>query len=137
MSIPSRSAKTFAGKSATTPRIGFPCSAVGPLRKRSKLMRHRLALLAVVGAATICGGGRAVAQLAVIDTAREATETSIADCMTKVNASKHQEVAPAQGVTGSMVSPGQGATVSSAGQTAVSGVGTPVSTGTVSGMKLS
>ena len=100
-------------------------------------MRHRLALLAVLGAATICGGGPAVAQLAVTDTAREATETSIADCMTKVNASKHQEVAPAQGVTGSMVSPGQGATVSSAGQTVVSGVGTPVSTGTVSGMNLS
>ncbi len=77
-------------------------------------MRHRLALLAVLGAAIICGGGRAVAQLAVTDTAREATETSIADCMTKVNASKHQEVAPSQGVTGSMVSPGQGATVSSA-----------------------
>ena len=57
--------------------------------------------------------------------------------MTKVNASKHQEVAPSQGVTGSMVSPGQGATVSSAGQTVVSGVGTPVSTGTVSGMNLS
>jgi len=40
-------------------------------------MRHRLALVAVLGAATICGGGRAVAQLAVTDTAREATETSI------------------------------------------------------------
>ena len=100
-------------------------------------MRHRLALIAALAAATICGGGRAVAQLAVTDTAREATETSIADCMTKVNASKHQEVAPSQGVTGSMVSPGQGATVSSAGQTVVSGVGTPVSTGTVSGMNLS
>jgi len=100
-------------------------------------MRHRLALVTILVAATICGGGRAVAQLAVTDTAREATETSIADCMTKVNASKHQEVAPSQGVTGSMVSPGQGATVSSAGQTVVSGVGTPASTGTVSGMNLS
>src|ERR1019366_6211749 len=112
MSIPSRSARTFAGKSATTPRIGFPCSAVGPLRSRSKLMRHRLAVIAVLGGATICGEGQAIAQLAVTDTAREATETSIADCMTKVNASKHQEVAPSQGVTGSMVSPGQGASVS-------------------------
>src|ERR1019366_496334 len=132
MSIPSRSAKTFAGKSATTPRIGCPCSAVGPLRHRSKLMRHRLALIAVVGAATVCGGGPTVAQTAVTDTAREATETSIADCMTKVNASKHQEVSPSQGVTGSMVAPGQGATVSAAGQTVVSGVGTPTSTGTIS-----
>ena len=104
-------------------------------------MRHRLALsaalMAVLGAATICAGGRVLAQTAVTDTAREATETSIADCMTKVNASKRQEVAPSQGVTGSMVSPGQGATVSSAGQTVVSGAGTPVSTGTVSGMNLS
>jgi hypothetical protein len=78
----------------------------------------------------------AFAQAPVDDSARNATEKSIADCMTKARVYKQQTTQPSQGVQQSVATPGP-STVPAAGTTDVTGSGSSAASGTVSGIDFS
>ena len=75
----------------------------------------------------------AFAQVPVDDSARNATEKSISDCMTKARVYKQQTTQPSQGVQQSVATPGP-STVPAAGTTDVTGSGSSAASGTVSGI---
>jgi hypothetical protein len=94
-------------------------------------MRRRACFFAV---ALLCVGTGARADIPVQDNAREATEKSISDCMTKARVYKQQTQQPSQGIQQSVNTPGPSG-VPSAGSTVVSGTGvTAPSSGQVSGV---
>jgi hypothetical protein len=94
-------------------------------------MRHKALLLLV---ALLCDVTGARADIPVQDTARETTEKSISDCMTKAKVYKQQTQQPSQGIQQSVDTPGPSG-VPSAGSTVVSGTGTTApSSGQVSGV---
>jgi hypothetical protein len=94
-------------------------------------MRHKALLLSV---AFLCDVTGARADIPVQDTARETTEKSISDCMTKAKVYKQQTQQPSQGIQQSVDTPGPSG-VPSAGSTVVSGPGvTAPSSGQVSGV---
>ena len=97
-------------------------------------MRHRLFPFAV---SFLTGVGPALAQTPVIDVAREATEKSIADCMTKARVHKDGTLQPSKGITGSLQTPGQGQLPSAGGALLSANNVTAPSTGVVSNMDLS
>ena len=97
-------------------------------------MRHRLFPFAV---SSLIGIGPALAQTPVIDVAREATEKSIADCMTKARVFKDGTLQPSKGITGSLQTPGQGQLPSTGGALLSANNVTAPSTGVVSNMDLS
>jgi hypothetical protein len=78
----------------------------------------------------------AFAQVPVDDSARNAAEKSIADCMTKARVYKQQTTQPSQGVQQSVATPGA-STVPAAGTTDVTGSGSTAASGTVSGIDFS
>ena len=97
-------------------------------------MRHKALLLSV---AFLCDVTGARADIPVQDTARETTEKSISDCMTKARVYKQQTRQPSQGIQQSVNTPGPSG-VPSAGSTVVSGTGvTAPSSGQVSGVDFS
>jgi hypothetical protein len=94
-------------------------------------MRHKALLLSV---ALLCDVTGARADIPVQDTARETTEKSISDCMTKAKVYKQQTQQPSQGIQQSVDTPGPSG-VPSAGSSVVSGTGTTApSSGQVSGV---
>ena len=97
-------------------------------------MRHRLFPFAV---SFLAGIGPALAQTPVMDVARETTEKSIADCMTKARVYKDGALQPSKGITDSMQTPGQGQLPSAGGALLYANNVTPPSTGVVSNMDLS
>ena len=97
-------------------------------------MRHKALLLSV---ALLCDVAGARADIPVQDTARETTEKSISDCMTKAKVYKQQTQQPSQGIQQSVDTPGPSG-VPSAGSSVVSGTGTTApSSGQVSGVDFS
>ena len=97
-------------------------------------MRHRLFPLAV---SLLAGIGPALAETPVMDVAREATEKSIADCMTKARVYKDGALQPSKGITGSMQTTGQGQLPSVGSALLSANNVTAPSTGVVSNMDLS
>ncbi|MFY9656447.1 MAG: hypothetical protein WAK01_07655, partial [Methylocystis sp.] len=97
-------------------------------------MRHRSFPLAV---SFLAGMGPGLAQTPVIDVAREATEKSIADCMTKARVFKDRTLQPSKGITGSLQTPGQGQLPSTGGALLSANNVTAPSSGVVSNMDLS
>ncbi|ARN83936.1 hypothetical protein [Methylocystis bryophila] len=97
-------------------------------------MRHRLFPFAV---SFLAGVVPALAQTPVIDVAREATEKSIADCMTKARVYKDGTLQPSKGITGSLQTSGQGQLPSAGGALLSANNVTAPSTGVVSNMDLS
>jgi hypothetical protein len=97
-------------------------------------MRHRLFPFAV---SFLTGVGPALAQTPVIDVAREATEKSIADCMSKARVYKDGALQPSKGIAGSMQTPGQGQLPSAGGALLSANNVTAPSTGVVSNLDLS
>jgi hypothetical protein len=96
-------------------------------------MRHRLVLAPILFLAV---APAARAQVPVDDAARNVTEKSIADCMTKARVYKQQATQPSQGIRQSVVTPGA-SNVPAAGTTDVTGSGGAPSAGTVSGIDFS
>jgi len=97
-------------------------------------MRRKALLFSV---ALLCVATGARADIPVQDTARERTEKSISDCMTKAKIYKQQTQQPSHGIQQSVQTPGPSG-VPSAGSTVVSGMGTTApSTGQVSGVDFS
>jgi hypothetical protein len=78
----------------------------------------------------------ALAETPVMDVAREATEKSIADCMTKARVYKDAALQPSKGITGSMQTPGQGQLPSVGSALLSANNATAPSTGVVSNMDL-
>jgi hypothetical protein len=97
-------------------------------------MRHRPFPLAV---SLLAGMGPALAQTPVIDVAREATEKSITDCMTKARVFKDGTLQPSKEITGSLQTPGQGQLPSAGGALLSANNVTAPSSGVVSNMDLS
>lgn len=97
-------------------------------------MLHRLLPLAV---SFLAGIGPALADVPVMDAARETTEKSISDCMTKARVYKDSTLQPSKGITGSMQTPGQGQLPSVGGALLSANNVTAPSTGVVSNMDLS
>ena len=97
-------------------------------------MRHRLFPLAV---SLLAGIGPALADVPVTDAARETTEKSISDCMTKARVYKDLTLQPSKGITGSVQTPGQGQLPSVGGALLSANNVTAPSTGVVSNMDLS
>ena len=85
---------------------------------RLRIILAPILLLALAPAAS--------AQVPVDDSARNAAEKSISDCMTKARVYKQQTTQPSQGVQQSVATPGA-STVPSAGTTDVTGSGSTVS----------
>ena len=96
-------------------------------------MRHRLIPAPILFLAL---APMARAQVPVDDAARNVTEKSIADCMTKARVYKQQTTQPSQGIRQSVVTPGA-SNVPAAGTTDVTGSGATPSAGTVSGIDFS
>ena len=97
-------------------------------------MRHKFFLLAVF---SLAGIGPAAADVPVTDAAREKTEKSISDCMTKARVYKDSTVQPSKGITGSVQTPGQGQLPSAGGDLLSANNVTAPSTGVVSTMDFS
>ena len=97
-------------------------------------MRHKLSPFAL---AMILAAGAAHAQVPTTDAAREATEKSISDCMTKARVYKQQALQPSQGITGSVNTPGQGQLPAAGGALLSANNVTASSSGVVSNMDLS
>ena len=97
-------------------------------------MRHRFFALAVF---SLAGIGPALADVPVMDAAREKTEKSISDCMTKARVHKDSTVQPSKGITGSVQTPGQGQLPSAGGDLLSANNVTAPSTGVVSTMDFS
>lgn len=88
-------------------------------------------------AAILAAMGSAFADVPVTDAPREATEKSIADCMTKARVYKDSTLQPSQGITGSVKTPGQGQLPSAGGELLSANNVTAPSTGVVSNMDFS
>ena len=96
-------------------------------------MRHRLILAPMFFIALT---PLAQAQVPVDDAARNGTEKSIADCMTKARVFRQQTTQPSQGIQQSVATTG-GSNVPAAGGANVTGSGAAPTTGTVSGIDFS
>lgn len=96
-------------------------------------MRHRLILAPIL---LLILTSLARAQVPVDDAARNATEKSIADCMTKARVYKQQTSQPSQGIQQSVATPG-GSDVPAAGTTDVTGSSGAPTAGSVSGIDFS
>ena len=97
-------------------------------------MRHKFFPLAI---AFLAGLKPALAEVPVMDVAREATEKSIADCMAKARVYKDGALQPSKGIAGSMQTPGQGQLPSVGSALLSANNATAPSTGVVSNMDLS
>ena len=97
-------------------------------------MQPRLLPVAI---AFLVGLEAALAQTPVMDVAREATEKSIADCMTKARVYKDGALQPSKGITGSLQTPGQGQLPSVGGALLSANNVTAPSSGVVSNMDFS
>jgi hypothetical protein len=96
-------------------------------------MQHKLVLAPML---FLVLASAARAQAPVDDAARNATEKSIADCMTKARIFKQQTTQPSQGVRQSVATPGA-SNVPTVGTTNVTGSGSTPASGTVSGIDFS
>ena len=94
-------------------------------------MRHELSVAALLWVAAV----PASAAIPVTDSANEAQEKKISDCMQKARVYKQQTLTPAQGITKSVKTPGSATgSIPQVGTTDVTGQGASGATGYVSGI---